>query len=161
MPKSQMSRPFNQNQPSMNLIERAKNILLTPNKEWDVVNGEEPNIPGIITGYVLPLAGAAAVDLVSGDLVVHRYLKDTKTHTRLGKRVLDEEILALVVPFKYDNASRCRHAESSGEEEMDRAHGEFTVQDAKISDPVRYSEGFSTTCVRTIDREVARLRPVQ
>lgn len=45
----------------MNLIDRAKNILITPNKEWDVISGEEPNIPGIITGYVLPLAGAAAV----------------------------------------------------------------------------------------------------
>jgi hypothetical protein len=45
----------------MNLIERAKNILLTPQKEWDVINGEQPNVPGIITGYVLPLAGAAAV----------------------------------------------------------------------------------------------------
>ncbi|MBN8675700.1 MAG: YIP1 family protein [Chitinophagales bacterium] len=45
----------------MNLIERAKNIMLAPNKEWDVINGEEPNTPGIITGYVLPLAGAAAV----------------------------------------------------------------------------------------------------
>jgi Yip1 domain len=45
----------------MNLIERAKNIMMTPAKEWDVVNGEEANVPGIITGYVLPLAGAAAV----------------------------------------------------------------------------------------------------
>ncbi len=45
----------------MNLIERAKNIILTPAKEWDVINGEEANVPGIITGYVLPLAGAAAV----------------------------------------------------------------------------------------------------
>jgi Yip1 domain len=45
----------------MNLIERAKNILTNPNKEWDVVNAEQPDIPGIITGYVLPLAGAAAV----------------------------------------------------------------------------------------------------
>jgi hypothetical protein len=45
----------------MNLIERAKNILLNPNKEWDVINGEQPNTQGIITGYVLPLAGAAAV----------------------------------------------------------------------------------------------------
>lgn len=35
--------------------------MLAPNKEWDVINGEEPNTPGIITGYVLPLAGAAAV----------------------------------------------------------------------------------------------------
>jgi hypothetical protein len=45
----------------MNLIERAKNIMLTPPKEWDAVNNETPNVPGIITGYVLPLAGAAAV----------------------------------------------------------------------------------------------------
>lgn len=45
----------------MNLIERVKNILLTPDKEWDVISGEQPNTPGIITGYVLPLAGAAAV----------------------------------------------------------------------------------------------------
>ncbi len=47
----------------------------------------------------------AAVDLVRGDLVVHRHLEDAKTHTRLGERVLDEEILALVIAFKYDNAS--------------------------------------------------------
>ncbi len=45
----------------MNLIERAKNILLTPNTEWDVINGETPNIQGIVVGYVLPLAGAAAI----------------------------------------------------------------------------------------------------
>jgi len=35
--------------------------MLTPAKEWDVVNGEEANVTGIITGYVVPLAGAAAV----------------------------------------------------------------------------------------------------
>ena len=45
----------------MNLIERAKNIMFTPKTEWDVINGEEPNTSAIITGYVLPLAGAAAV----------------------------------------------------------------------------------------------------
>ncbi len=44
----------------MNLIERAKNIIVTPKTEWDVINGEEANVPGIITGYVFPLAGAAA-----------------------------------------------------------------------------------------------------
>ena len=45
----------------MNLIDRVKNILITPQKEWDVINNEPPNTAGIITGYVLPLAGAAAV----------------------------------------------------------------------------------------------------
>jgi hypothetical protein len=45
----------------MKLLDRVKNILTSPNTEWDVINGEEPNTSGIITGYVLPLAGAAAV----------------------------------------------------------------------------------------------------
>lgn len=45
----------------MNLIDRVKNIIVSPAKEWDVINGEQPNTSGIITGYVLPLAGAAAV----------------------------------------------------------------------------------------------------
>jgi hypothetical protein len=45
----------------MNIIERAKNILITPAKEWDVIAGEEPNVNKILTSYVLPLAGAAAL----------------------------------------------------------------------------------------------------
>jgi len=45
----------------MKLIDRVKNIITSPAKEWDVINSEEPNTSGIITGYVLPLAGAAAV----------------------------------------------------------------------------------------------------
>jgi Yip1 domain len=45
----------------MKLIDRVKNIIVSPAKEWDVINSEEPNISGIITGYVLPLAGAAAL----------------------------------------------------------------------------------------------------
>ncbi len=45
----------------MNLIERAKNIIVQPVKEWDVISTEQPDIGKIITGYVLPLAGAAAV----------------------------------------------------------------------------------------------------
>ena len=45
----------------MNLIDRAKNIIVSPNKEWDVISNEPPNTSAIITGYVLPLAGAAAV----------------------------------------------------------------------------------------------------
>lgn len=45
----------------MNLIERAKNIIVAPAKEWDVISTEQPDIGKIITGYVLPLAGTAAV----------------------------------------------------------------------------------------------------
>lgn len=40
----------------MNLVDRAKNIIMSPKTEWPVVAGEEPNIGQIFTGYVLPLA---------------------------------------------------------------------------------------------------------
>ncbi len=45
----------------MNLIDRVKNIIITPNKEWDVITTEQPDAGKIITGYVLPLAGLAAI----------------------------------------------------------------------------------------------------
>ncbi|MGZ8552968.1 MAG: hypothetical protein ACXWV8_06150, partial [Chitinophagaceae bacterium] len=45
----------------MNLIDRAKNIIISPAKEWDVIATEIPDTGKIITGYVLPLAGAAAL----------------------------------------------------------------------------------------------------
>ena len=45
----------------MNLIERAKNILVTPKTEWDVVNGESATPMSLLMGYVLPLAVVAAL----------------------------------------------------------------------------------------------------
>jgi hypothetical protein len=45
----------------LNLIERAKNILLTPKTEWDVIAGETAAPMTLVTGYVLPLAGLAAI----------------------------------------------------------------------------------------------------
>jgi len=45
----------------MNLFDRAKNIIITPNKEWDVISIETPDTRKVITGYVLPLAGLAAL----------------------------------------------------------------------------------------------------
>ena len=40
----------------MNLVDRAKKIILTPKIEWAVIAGEEANISQLLTGYVLPLA---------------------------------------------------------------------------------------------------------
>jgi hypothetical protein len=45
----------------MNLIERVKNILITPKTEWDVINGETATPQSLLIGYVLPLAVVAAV----------------------------------------------------------------------------------------------------
>jgi Yip1 domain len=50
----------------MNLVDRAKNIMLTPKTEWPVIAAEAPNPTAIMTGYVLPLALIPAVATVIG-----------------------------------------------------------------------------------------------
>ena len=45
----------------MNLIERAKNIMLTPKTEWTAIAADPTPTKAIVTGYVLPLAALAAV----------------------------------------------------------------------------------------------------
>lgn len=50
----------------MNLVDRAKNIMLTPKTEWPVIAAEAPNATAIVTGYVIPLALIPAVATVIG-----------------------------------------------------------------------------------------------
>ena len=51
----------------MNLVERVKNILITPKTEWDVINGETATPQSLLMSYVLPLAiVAAAGSLLKG-----------------------------------------------------------------------------------------------
>lgn len=45
----------------MNLIDRVKNILLTPKTEWDVINGETTTPQSLLMSYVLPLAVVSAI----------------------------------------------------------------------------------------------------
>ncbi|HUI98702.1 MAG TPA: Yip1 family protein [Usitatibacter sp.] len=45
----------------MSLVERAKNIIITPKTEWPVIAGESTPAGQLIAGYVLPLAAIAAV----------------------------------------------------------------------------------------------------
>jgi len=50
----------------MNLIDRAKNIMLSPKTEWEAVSNEEPNVQQILISYVLPLALIPAVAILIG-----------------------------------------------------------------------------------------------
>lgn len=50
----------------MSLVDRAKNIILTPKTEWPVIAGETPNVGQIITTYVLPLALIPAIGQILG-----------------------------------------------------------------------------------------------
>lgn len=54
----------------MNLVDRAKNIMLTPKTEWPVIAGEAPNPTAIMTGYVIPLALIPAIATVIGTGII-------------------------------------------------------------------------------------------
>ncbi len=56
----------------MNLTDRAKNILLTPKTEWEVINGETATPGALFTGYVLPLSLVAAAGQLAGGIVFSR-----------------------------------------------------------------------------------------
>lgn len=56
----------------MGLIDRVKNILLTPKTEWNVIAAEATLPKAIVTGYVLPLALVVAVaGFVGSALIGH------------------------------------------------------------------------------------------
>lgn len=50
----------------MNLIERVKQILVSPQTEWDVIEREATPPAQVLTAYVLPLAAAGAVATAVG-----------------------------------------------------------------------------------------------
>ena len=54
----------------MALVDRVKNILLTPRTEWEVIERETTPTASLITGYVLPLAGVAALATFIGYCLV-------------------------------------------------------------------------------------------
>lgn len=45
----------------MNLVERVKGILLTPKKEWAVIDGESATVGSLYTQYIMPLAAIPAI----------------------------------------------------------------------------------------------------
>jgi hypothetical protein len=53
----------------MSLVDRVKNILVSPSTEWEVISKEPATVGGLMTGYVIPLAGIAAiVSIITGVL---------------------------------------------------------------------------------------------
>jgi hypothetical protein len=54
----------------VNLIDRVKNMFVTPKTEWDVIAAEATPPKHIVTGYVLPLAAIAAIAGFIGAVVV-------------------------------------------------------------------------------------------
>ena len=45
----------------MALVDRVKNILLTPRTEWSAIAGETATVQGLYTGYIMILAAIGPV----------------------------------------------------------------------------------------------------
>jgi hypothetical protein len=54
----------------MNLVDRAKKIIVSPKTEWDVIAAEATPNQQLIVGYVLPLAAVAAVAAFIGQVLI-------------------------------------------------------------------------------------------
>src|SRR5512145_1111134 len=50
----------------MNLVDRAKSIIMKPKDEWPVIGGEEPVTQEIVTNYMLPLAAIPFIATIIG-----------------------------------------------------------------------------------------------
>ena len=50
----------------MNLVDRVKRILLSPQSEWEVIDTEPTTTSGLYTGYIMPLAAIAPIATVIG-----------------------------------------------------------------------------------------------
>ena len=55
----------------MNLVERVKNILLTPKTEWPVIDAESTDVKTLYLGYIMILAAIPAIAGIIGMLVMH------------------------------------------------------------------------------------------
>ena len=63
----------------MNIVDRAKNIILTPKTEWTAIAAEEPNVGQIISGYVIPLALIPAIAAMLGYGLIGRGMASSFT----------------------------------------------------------------------------------
>jgi cytochrome bd-type quinol oxidase subunit 2 len=52
----------------MALVDRVKNILLTPKTEWEVIDAEPTTVADLYKGYILPLAAIGPVASMIGAL---------------------------------------------------------------------------------------------
>ena len=58
----------------MNIVDRVKNICLSPNTEWPVIESEPADTGTLVTGYVIPLSAIGAVaGFIGGSIVGSRW----------------------------------------------------------------------------------------
>jgi hypothetical protein len=72
----------------MNVVDRAKKILMTPKTEWPAISSETPAIQEIMLKYVLPLSLIPAVAQVIGDGIIGGAIGSWALRLALGKGIV-------------------------------------------------------------------------
>ena len=83
----------------MSLVERAKSILLSPRKEWPVIEAESATVASLYTGYIMPLAAIPAAASLIGLSMIGVSVLGTSLRMPIGSvlvRVLVQYVLTLV-----------------------------------------------------------------
>jgi hypothetical protein len=86
----------------MDLVRRAKNIILSPKTEWDIIRNESTEARDVIVRYVLPLAAIAAAAVFIGYWLiginaVFMRMGGLRWGLYYGLTVLIQDILAVIV----------------------------------------------------------------
>jgi len=81
----------------MNLVDRAKNILITPKTEWEVIKNESSTVQEIITGYVLPLSLIPTIAIILGWGIVGVIVTSFTYGIALGLVVFINAIIGVIV----------------------------------------------------------------
>lgn len=58
----------------MNVVDRAKNILLVPKPEWVLINNEKSSVGTVLTSYVLPMLAIGVVATFIGQGLIGKNL---------------------------------------------------------------------------------------
>ncbi|HLG31594.1 MAG TPA: Yip1 family protein [Ignavibacteriaceae bacterium] len=81
----------------MNLVDRAKNIMISPKTEWDVIAGEQPNTQQILFTYLLPLALIPAIATLLGNLIFMQFHFGFALATGIGMALVSFVVLFFAV----------------------------------------------------------------
>jgi Yip1 domain len=69
------SAHYHQGELNMNLVDRAKNILLKPKDEWQVIAGETATVKDLYLNYAMILAAIPAIaTFIGGSVIGHSFL---------------------------------------------------------------------------------------
>ena len=78
-------------------MERAKNIIVSPKTEWDMIAKEEPNTQQILLGYIFPLTLLPAISSILGGMIFSPFGFAFGLATGIGTAIVFMVVIMVVV----------------------------------------------------------------